>query len=31
LPFDWARDGRSLAFVRGAETSDIVLIEQGQK
>jgi Tol biopolymer transport system component len=31
LAFDWSRDGRSLAFVRGVETSDVVLIEQGQK
>ncbi|MCM3873683.1 MAG: winged helix-turn-helix domain-containing protein [Pyrinomonadaceae bacterium] len=31
IAFDWSRDGRSLAFVRGVETSDIVLIEQGQK
>jgi Tol biopolymer transport system component len=30
LAFDWSRDGRSLAFVRGVETSDIVLIEQGR-
>lgn len=28
IAFDWSRDGRSLAFVRGAETSDVVLIEQ---
>lgn len=28
LAFDWSRDGRSLAFIRGVETSDIVLIEQ---
>ena len=31
LAFDWSRDGRSLAFVRGVETSDVILIEQGQK
>jgi Tol biopolymer transport system component len=30
LAFEWSRDGRSLAFVRGVETSDIVLIEQGR-
>jgi len=27
IAFDWSRDGRSLAFVRGVETSDVVLIE----
>lgn len=26
LAFDWSRDGRSLALVRGGETSDVVLI-----
>jgi len=26
LAFDWSRDGRSLALVRGVETSDVVLI-----
>jgi TolB protein len=31
LAFTWAPDGRSLAFVRGVETSDVVLIEQGRK
>jgi len=31
LAFDWSRDGRSLAFVRGVKTSDVVLIEEGQK
>ena len=31
LAFDWSRDGRSLALVRGVETSDVVLIEEGQK
>jgi Tol biopolymer transport system component len=31
IAFDWSRDGRSLAFVRGVETRDVVLIEQGQK
>ncbi len=31
LAFDWAPDGRSLAFVQGVETSDVILIEQGQK
>lgn len=31
ITFDWSRDGRGLAFVRGVETSDVVLIEQGQK
>ena len=31
IAFDWSRDGRSLAFVRGFETSDVVLIKQGQK
>jgi Tol biopolymer transport system component len=30
-PFDWSRDGRTLAFVRGVETRDVVLIEEGQK
>jgi Tol biopolymer transport system component len=25
--FDWSADGRWLAVVRGAETSDVVLIE----
>ena len=30
IGFDWSRDGRSLAFVRSVETSDVVLIEQGQ-
>lgn len=25
--FDWSRDGRSLAIVRSAETSDVVLLE----
>lgn len=28
IAFDWSRDGRSLAFVRGVQTSDVVLIEQ---
>ncbi len=28
IAFDWSRDGRSLAFVRGVETSDVVLIAQ---
>jgi DNA-binding winged-HTH domains len=27
IAFDWSRDARSLAFVRGVETSDVVLIE----
>jgi serine/threonine protein kinase/Tol biopolymer transport system component len=31
LAFDWSRDGRSLALVRGVKTSDVVLIEEGQK
>ena len=31
LAFDWSRDGRSLAFVRSVETSDVVLIEQSRK
>ena len=31
IAFDWSRDGRTLAFVRGVETSDVVPIEQGQK
>ena len=31
IAFDWSRDGHSLAFVRGVDTSDVVLIEQGQK
>jgi Tol biopolymer transport system component/DNA-binding winged helix-turn-helix (wHTH) protein len=26
IAFDWSRDGRSLAFIRGVETSDVVLI-----
>ena len=26
LAFDWSRDGRSLALVRGVVTSDVVLI-----
>ena len=26
IAFDWSRDGRALAFVRGVETSDVVLI-----
>jgi len=30
LAFDWSRDGRSLAFVRGVKTSDVVLIEEGR-
>jgi len=29
--FDWSHDGRSLAVVRGSETSDVVLIEQHYK
>ena len=29
IAFDWSRDGRSLAFVRGVETSDVVLIANG--
>lgn len=28
IAFDWSRDGRSFAFVRGVETRDVVLIEQ---
>jgi Tol biopolymer transport system component/DNA-binding winged helix-turn-helix (wHTH) protein len=31
IAFDWSPDGRSLAFVRNIETSDVVLIEQRQK
>ena len=31
LSFDWSSDGHSLAFVRGVETRDVVLIEQGRK
>jgi Tol biopolymer transport system component len=31
IAFDWSRDGRSLAFVRGVETSDVVLIVQREK
>jgi Tol biopolymer transport system component len=31
IVFDWSHDGRSLAFVRGVETSDVVLIERKQK
>jgi len=31
LAFNWSRDGRSLAFIRGIETSDVVLIEERQK
>lgn len=31
IAFDWSRDGRSLALVRGVETSDVVLIDQKQK
>ena len=31
LAFDWSRDGRRLALVRGAETSDVVFIESSQK
>ena len=31
LAFDWSHDGRSLAFVRGVQTSDVVLIEEGPK
>lgn len=31
IAFDWARDGRSLAVVRGVQTSDVVLIEQNQR
>lgn len=27
IAFDWSRDGRTLAFVRGVETSDVVLID----
>jgi len=27
IAFDWSRDGRSLAFIRGVETSDAVLID----
>jgi len=27
LAFDWSSDGRSLAFIRGVETSDVVLID----
>jgi Tol biopolymer transport system component len=26
IAFDWSRDGRSLAFIRNVETSDVVLI-----
>ena len=29
--FDWSRDSHTFAFVRGVETSDVVLIEQGQE
>jgi len=28
LVFDWSRDGRSLAYVRGVETRDVVLISR---
>ena len=31
LAFDWSRDGRSLALVRGVKTSDVVLIEEGHQ
>jgi Tol biopolymer transport system component len=31
IAFDWSPDGRTFAFVRGVETSDVILIEQGQK
>jgi serine/threonine protein kinase/Tol biopolymer transport system component len=31
LAFNWSRDGRSLALVRGVRTSDVVLIEEGQQ
>ena len=31
LAFDWSSDGRSLAFVDGLETSDVVLIEETQR
>ena len=31
LAFDWSPDGRTLAFVRGVETSDVVLIKQREK
>ncbi len=31
IAFDWSRDGRSLAFVRGVQTSDVVLIVQREK
>ena len=30
LAFDWSFDGRTLAFVRNVETSDVVLIEQAK-
>jgi len=31
MAFEWSRDKRSLAFVRAVNTSDAVLIEEGQK
>jgi Tol biopolymer transport system component/DNA-binding winged helix-turn-helix (wHTH) protein len=31
IAFDWSSDARTFAFVRGVETSDVILIEQGQK
>ncbi|HEY6045970.1 MAG TPA: protein kinase [Pyrinomonadaceae bacterium] len=31
LGFDWSPDGHSLAFVSSVETSDVVLIDQGQQ
>jgi Tol biopolymer transport system component/DNA-binding winged helix-turn-helix (wHTH) protein len=31
ITFDWSRDKHSLAFIRGVETSDVVLIKQAQK
>ena len=31
IAFDWSPDGHTFAFVREVETSDVILIEQGQK
>lgn len=31
IAFDWTHDGHALAFVRGEETTDVVLIEQNKK
>ncbi len=31
IAFDWSPDGRSIAFVRNVETSDVVLIAQRQR